>query len=203
MEQQLSPTSEGNDTATEASEVPGMTARANQAGSPDSTPASADAANHQAGSPDAANHDQAGPPDSTPRPGNTAAPYAGCAATSGSPPAAMVCVKFIDNDSKQWDGKIIAVEADWIQDLYPEEKLEKGKVVSLPWKHRGTTKYWKAVIVADEDLQKNKPHQEKRKRSKHSLTLLKVFFIHSFIIENDKGPQKSNSKGKGGDFNTV
>ena len=31
---------------------------------------------------------------------------------------------YTENNSKSWDGKVIAVEADWLEELYQNEKLE-------------------------------------------------------------------------------
>ena len=74
-----------------------------------------------------------------------------------------ICVKFTENNSKSWDGKVIAVEADWLEELYPNEKLEVGKAVSLPWESKGQTRYWKAVVVDQEEM---KAVQQSNKRKK-------------------------------------
>ena len=59
-------------------------------------------------------------------------------------------VRFEWNNSKQWDGKEVAVDGEWIRELYADPtELEPGKEIRLPWKGKGgTTVEWKALIVS-------------------------------------------------------
>ena len=50
-------------------------------------------------------------------------------------------IQFKGNQSQRWDGKRISVDADWLEELYPED-LFPGRIVQLPW----DGKTWRAVI---------------------------------------------------------
>ena len=57
--------------------------------------------------------------------------------TAKGPQHARVCVEFINNNSKQWDGKQIWLESEWIEELYSLEELTPGATLTLPWPGRG------------------------------------------------------------------
>ncbi len=60
-------------------------------------------------------------------------------------------VKFVNNSSKRWDGKVIEVEADWLHRLYAEEAVVPGEELVLPWPgKKGVVKSWNGVIVEKE-----------------------------------------------------
>ena len=57
-------------------------------------------------------------------------------------------VRFKGNDSRQWDGKEITVDTEWLEDLYSKSELCPGRVVELPWEKNGQSIGWKGVIVS-------------------------------------------------------
>ena len=58
-------------------------------------------------------------------------------------------LQFKGNGSQQWDGKVINVDAEWLEELYNQEILFPGRVVELPWKGRkGVDVQWRGTIVS-------------------------------------------------------
>ncbi len=51
-------------------------------------------------------------------------------------------IEFKGNDSERWDGRSIAVEVDWVEELYGKDCLWPGQIIKLPWED----KKWRAVI---------------------------------------------------------
>ena len=58
-------------------------------------------------------------------------------------------IKFEGNNSKRWDGKIISLLSDQIEDIYDPSELVPGFNVTLPWPSKGSKKVtnWNGVIV--------------------------------------------------------
>lgn len=57
-------------------------------------------------------------------------------------------IKFKGNSSGRWDGKVIAVDAEWLEELYSKEELGPGRIIELPWEgNDGKTVDWRAMIV--------------------------------------------------------
>ena len=61
-------------------------------------------------------------------------------------------VQYTKNNSKRWDGRVIDVDADWLELLYKKEELVPGKEVQLPWqgKKSSSVQQWNAVVVDSE-----------------------------------------------------
>lgn len=58
------------------------------------------------------------------------------------------CVRYQNSSSKRWDGKIIWVNANWMEELYVASELVSGLKVKLPWANKGgRMSYWNAVVV--------------------------------------------------------
>lgn len=59
--------------------------------------------------------------------------------TSSAPPPAprRYFVKFEGNESKQWDGKEVELDGEWLESLYTQEELATGKSLTLPWPGKG------------------------------------------------------------------
>ena len=58
-------------------------------------------------------------------------------------------LQFKGNDSQQWDGKVIRVDAEWLEELYSQQDLFPGRVAELPWDGKdGKSVGWKGVIVS-------------------------------------------------------
>lgn len=57
-------------------------------------------------------------------------------------------IKFKGNDSKVWDGKPIAVDADWIEEKYSKSELFPGRVIDLDWPDpkSKTNVSWRCVV---------------------------------------------------------
>ena len=56
-------------------------------------------------------------------------------------------VEFSNNNSKRWDGKRIAVDSEWMAELYSNPaELCPGRMVELPFE--GEDKSWKVVIIS-------------------------------------------------------
>ena len=73
---------------------------------------------------------------------------------SGStPPAASVSVRYEENRSKQWDGKIVKMDRAWLEAVCGSQDLLVGAAVDMPWRGKGgKTAIWKGVIVSDDYL---------------------------------------------------
>lgn len=62
--------------------------------------------------------------------------------------SAEYAVKFSGNDSERWDGKVISIDAEWLEELYPKAELGPGRIVELPWEGRdGKNVGWRAIIM--------------------------------------------------------
>lgn len=58
-------------------------------------------------------------------------------------------VKFKGNNSEKWDGKVISVDAEWLEELYGKQELCPGRIVELPWEGKdGTSVGWRVMIVS-------------------------------------------------------
>lgn len=68
---------------------------------------------------------------------------------SGSRQCKQYVVKFKGNNCRQWDGKPIVVDADWIEELYNKSELFPGRVIELDWPDPkdGKNVSWSCVIV--------------------------------------------------------
>ena len=47
------------------------------------------------------------------------------------------CVRYQNNSSKRWDGKMIWLDAEWLEELYNPSELVPGLEVKLPWATKG------------------------------------------------------------------
>lgn len=62
--------------------------------------------------------------------------------------AAEYAIKFSGNDSERWDGKVISIDAEWLEELYPKTELGPGRIVELPWEGRdGKDVGWRAIVM--------------------------------------------------------
>lgn len=58
-------------------------------------------------------------------------------------------IQFKGNNSKQWDGKTIPVDGEWLEELYDMADLFPGRIVELPWRGKdGKDVSWKAVLLS-------------------------------------------------------
>ncbi len=58
-------------------------------------------------------------------------------------------VRFKGNNSKQWDGKTIPVDGEWLEELHDVNDLFPGRMVELPWRGTdGKNVSWKAVLLS-------------------------------------------------------
>ena len=57
------------------------------------------------------------------------------------------CVRYLNNNSKRWDGREIWIDLEFMEALYNPSMLIPGFEVSLPWKGKTKTTYWNAVII--------------------------------------------------------
>ena len=61
----------------------------------------------------------------------------GIVATDGtSDTPSMYFIEFESNNSKRWDGKVIAVECAWLERFYNISYLKTGATVRLPWSNK-------------------------------------------------------------------
>ena len=71
-----------------------------------------------------------------------------------------VCLRYEDNNSKHWDGKVVSVDREWIKEVTNDNDLPPGKHLTIPWPIKGgSIEQWKAVIVDESFTKKQK--QEK------------------------------------------
>ena len=57
-------------------------------------------------------------------------------------------VQYKNNGSKRWDGKVLYLEAEWLESLYQPNVLVIGSKLKLPWSGKGgKVTYWNAVVV--------------------------------------------------------
>ncbi len=58
-------------------------------------------------------------------------------------------IEFKGNNSKQWDGKKIPVDGEWIEELLKSSFLFPGRMLELPWKgNQGEMISRKAVLIS-------------------------------------------------------
>lgn len=76
---------------------------------------------------------------------------------------ASVHVRYEGNNSKRWDGKVVKMDRDWMEDVCSQE-LVVGTAVEMPWRGKGGKMVlWKGVIVSDGDNEETPSACKKRK----------------------------------------
>lgn len=75
-----------------------------------------------------------------------------------------VWVRYEGNGSKKWDGKVIEVEAAWLEEDCGQE-LQVGAEITMPWKGKGgkIVQWNQGVIVEDKEPSKPQPKKKKSK----------------------------------------
>ena len=77
---------------------------------------------------------------------------------AGTSKSRKIPIRFVNNNNKKWDGKVVDESLEWLSSLYPDDKLAPGKKLELPYeKKHGVVKMWNAVIV---DLEEEKREKE-------------------------------------------
>ena len=71
-------------------------------------------------------------------------------------------IRFEGNSSKRWDGKVISLSSEQIEDIYHPSQLVPGFIVTLPWPSKGSKKVtnWQAVIVDPTEKTETKTSSE-------------------------------------------
>ena len=58
------------------------------------------------------------------------------------------------NNSKRLDGKTVAIDGDWLQNVCGNTEIRCGDKIKLPWTAmKGKVQYWNAVVVDNADAQ--------------------------------------------------
>ena len=60
---------------------------------------------------------------------------------------AQYFVKYENNISKKWDGKVVSMDQESLEDLCDEKDLFVGSKIQVPWTAKGKTTFWNGVIV--------------------------------------------------------
>ena len=77
-----------------------------------------------------------------------------------------VCLRYEGNNSKQWDGKIISVEREWIKEATGNDDLAPGKHLTIPWPIKGGgIEEWKAIVVEESLSNKQKKESSVKKKA--------------------------------------